>query len=155
MNRNPTNSPSDLGGNIGVQVRKLFEPSLYPGATFVNYVRTNLTSDIEAVRKYACAVTVEANPAHTVRLRELERCYRDINGWRTHVLMPRAVGAVDDESLKLFLEDDASDKFWSASTVMRKPGAKPRIIKTIDIAKFIQDEVCVLLVLYWSDVLSD
>ena len=57
----------DVGSNVGVQVRKLFEPSFYPGAPFVNVFDKEF-GPVEARRKSVCAVGFEPNPHHTKRL---------------------------------------------------------------------------------------
>ena len=56
-----------MGSNVGVQVRKLFEPSLYPKAPFVNVFDKEFGT-VEARKKSVCAVGFEPNPHHTKRL---------------------------------------------------------------------------------------
>ena len=57
----------DVGSNVGVQVRKLFEPSLYPKAPFVTVFDKEF-GPVEARKKSVCAVGFEPNPHHTKRL---------------------------------------------------------------------------------------
>jgi hypothetical protein len=70
----------DIGSNIGIQVRKLFEPSRYPGASvlplFDQYFGLNrhLARDL-------CAIGVEMNPKHTMRLSVLEKHYTETCGY--------------------------------------------------------------------------
>lgn len=70
----------DVGSNIGVQIRKLFEPSRYPNAEvlpiFDQYFGTN--------RKHSpglCAIGIEMNPTHTMRLSTLEKHYTQSCGY--------------------------------------------------------------------------
>ena len=60
----------DVGSNVGVQIRKLFEPHKYEGAGVLP-----LFSEIfgDASRCNVCAVGVEPNPRHRKRLDALER----------------------------------------------------------------------------------
>ena len=58
----------DVGTNIGVQIRKLFEPKLYPRAKIhkiFNYFFGNLT---ERTNAGVCAVGFEPNPSHSLHL---------------------------------------------------------------------------------------
>lgn len=70
----------DIGSNIGIQIRKLFEPSRYPGAgvlpIFDQYFGPNrhLARDL-------CAIGIEMNPKHTTRLSALERHYTETCGY--------------------------------------------------------------------------
>ena len=63
----------DVGSNVGVQVRKLFEPELYPNATIhkiFDYVLGRGRNENRARnKKVICAVGFEPNPNHTNRLR--------------------------------------------------------------------------------------
>ena len=65
----------DLGSNIGVQIRKLFEPKRYPLAAaqpiFNHYFSRS--------RQHVCAIGVEPNPQHYNRLRALEGYYHAHN----------------------------------------------------------------------------
>ena len=58
----------DLGTNIGVQVRKLFEPGRYPGAA----IAAKFDKLFGARRGQVCAIGFEPNPLHWQRLRRLE-----------------------------------------------------------------------------------
>eukprot|EP01083_Nonionella_stella_P214826 773726_1 len=58
----------DLGSNIGVQIRKIFEPEKYP-KTSISYVLNKtmkhfakFLGDIETRRKHCCVFGFEANP---------------------------------------------------------------------------------------------
>ena len=59
----------DVGTNIGVQIRKLFEPDLYPNAT-VHQLFNKYFGDInERTAHGICAVGFEPNPSHTSLLK--------------------------------------------------------------------------------------
>ena len=58
----------DVGSNIGVQVRKLFEPHLYPKAK-VQKIFDHFFGPIELRSESVCAVGFEPNPNHTTYLK--------------------------------------------------------------------------------------
>lgn len=72
----------DVGSNVGIQVRKLYEPHLYPDAEFVHqfskYFGTESHKDGQV-----CVVGFEANPEHTERLVQLQAAYTKC-GFRVH-----------------------------------------------------------------------
>ena len=49
----------DVGSNIGVQIRKLFEPHRYPNAKVLEVFRKYFGSDTDARRREVCAVGFE------------------------------------------------------------------------------------------------
>lgn len=59
----------DVGSNIGVQIRKLFEPQKYPGAP-VHSLFTETFASTDRCR--VCAIGVEPNPRHRNRLSQLQ-----------------------------------------------------------------------------------
>jgi len=87
----------DVGSNIGVQVRKLFEPGLYPTAPVLTLFEKHFGSPAERCAPAAvsgiCALGIEANPDQQNRLRQIETAYT-AKGWHVH-FYPVAV-AYDD-----------------------------------------------------------
>ena len=86
----------DVGSNLGIQVRKLFEPSLYPKAKINRYF--NILFGNDTVRKhelaendkYICAIGFEPNSKLSSYLREIESSYNKC-GWRVKFLTETAV----------------------------------------------------------------
>jgi len=79
----------DLGGNLGIQARKLFEPDKYPKRK--KHIRPcysiidefdNYFGDKHIRRKDVCVIGFEPNPSHFARLRELAERYT-LLGYRT------------------------------------------------------------------------
>ena len=56
----------DMGTNIGIQIRKLYEPHLYKDALILQYFSEIFQNDTSGV----CSVGFEANPVHDKYLRE-------------------------------------------------------------------------------------
>lgn len=82
----------DLGSNVGIQVRKLFEPELYPAAAGDSIAVFNRFFGSAAERrKSTCAIGMEMNPAHTARLRAVEAAHAK-QGWRTRFFTQTGVG---------------------------------------------------------------
>lgn len=86
----------DVGSNLGIQVRKLFEPSLYPKAKInrvFNILFGNETirkHELEQNDKYVCAVGFEPNSKLSSYLKEIESSYNKC-GWRVKFLTETAV----------------------------------------------------------------
>ena len=73
----------DVGGNVGVQTRKLFEPARYPnGARTLEVFADHFGEDRETWRRTVCAIGFEPNPRHRARLKTLAERYTSL-GWRT------------------------------------------------------------------------
>ena len=70
----------DVGTNIGVQIRKLFEPQKYPKANATHVIYERFFGPIGAqslgTRCRVCAIGFEPNPHHRARLVELQARYR-------------------------------------------------------------------------------
>lgn len=86
----------DVGSNIGVQVRKLFEPEKYPRSPIHAIFNSNFAK-IEQRRKFLskevniiCAVGFEPNPHHTKHLLDMEKSYNEC-GWMVKFLTETAV----------------------------------------------------------------
>lgn len=62
----------DLGTNVGIQLRKLYEPHLYPSSKIRPYFEKYFGNRSKSV----CSFGFEPNPAHGSFLRTLESAYR-------------------------------------------------------------------------------
>jgi len=71
-----------MGSNVGNQIRKLYEPHLYPNsgifAHFDKYFGVHASRNLQEV----CAVGFEPNKAHIDHLKKVEESYNKC-GWRT------------------------------------------------------------------------
>ena len=102
----------DLGSNIGVQIRKLFEPSKYPNATILNYF-TDTFGDEHERRRSTCAFGFEANPKHMNRLQLIEKTYLS-KGWVTS-FQNKVVHNVDNKTMQFYTKDHSRYQDWGAS----------------------------------------
>jgi len=143
----------DIGSNLGVQVRKLFEPTQYPKAriapTFDQQFGDPDIRSKSSAETGICAIGFEANPAWQERLKGLEKAYQK-HGWNAHFFVPRAVSNVDNENIIFYVDDIPQYSDWGASVSKRqasnssaKYGKKPYevTVQTFDISKFIRSTV--------------
>ena len=62
----------DVGSNVGVQVRKLFQPKLYPDAAIHKVFNEFFGGPTLRDTKTICAVGFEPNPNHEQRLKGIK-----------------------------------------------------------------------------------
>ena len=138
----------DVGANLGVQTRKLFEPEAYPhvrsaahGHNF-SWVEA-FARELGPARDDVCAFAFEANPAHTRRLRSLEACYAK-RGWRA-VLFAETAVAPRNGSVHFFADPvNAAKEQWAASLFRhgRHGGSMPQhSVAAIDLAAWVRYHV--------------
>eukprot|EP01083_Nonionella_stella_P037211 101446_1 len=133
----------DLGSNIGVQTRKLFEPQHYPNATVLRFFDL-LYGNVSVRRTGVCSFGFEPNPRHHYRLNNIEKCYNS-QGWKTK-FYHNAVFVRDNENIIFYSDEDTEHEEWGAGISMnwdnqsRSENSKYNV-RTIDIARFIKDIV--------------
>ena len=93
----------DVGTNIGVQLRKLFEPYKYRGALAVHVFRE--VFGVVGNRCRVCAIGVEPNPRHGARLNDLES---KLQAAGAPVLVLRGAAATYDGEQQFFMHTNAS-----------------------------------------------
>jgi len=132
----------DVGSNIGVQVRKLFEPERYPGAPVLEVFNENIGAPedrrLPSAKTGLCALGLEPNPAHREHLLSLQDNYT-ATGWNVH-FYPFA--AWKDEGQMSFDEaPNATTESWGAklnATPHPSASAKNRVsIRTVNLADFV------------------
>lgn len=113
----------DLGSNIGIQIRKLYEPQYYPRARFLQVfnekfgivANTSKSAADLAARSNVCAFGFEPNPHFTHRLSAIEEAYTNI-GFPIVMFTETAIG-VTPANVSFFLEPTVLPKVheWGAS----------------------------------------
>lgn len=130
----------DIGSNIGVQVRKLYEPEFYPGApvlaVFDQYFGPPST---RKANKRLCAVGFEMNPHHTGRLKELQVAYNSC-GYQTFFHTETAVAAYDG-FIDFWTDSDDLNKEWGASTVHMWSHGGAVQVRAVNLGQFIQRHI--------------
>jgi hypothetical protein len=87
----------DVGANIGMHARFLFEPEKYPKSPFSRLFRRILGDD----RNQTCAIEIEPNPRHMKRHISLTRHYAQKG--LTYVYLPNAVDGKLYRNLSFYL----------------------------------------------------
>ncbi|XP_052815631.1 uncharacterized protein LOC128242502 [Mya arenaria] len=127
----------DLGSNKGVQIRKLFEPNLYPNASIIP-VFDRVFGNISERQRYACAFGFEANPRHMKRLKFIEESYKN-KDFRVD-FYHLAVSDRDNDTVTIFSETNF-DLDWGAGIIDQAINNKANMTKykvhTVDIVRFI------------------
>ena len=82
----------DIGTNVGVSLRKLYEPKLYPKAELIPYFDKNFGPMDK--RDHVCSVGFEPNSKHAKRLIELQQVYQKM-GWPMVIFTTTGVATSD------------------------------------------------------------
>ena len=133
----------DVGANIGVHNRFLFEPHLYPDSRIRKRLERQLGQGFD--NRDVCAFAFEPNPVHRARLESLSKAYQDM-GWR---LTTFHVGVSDSNGNMTFYHVDPNGEHneWGFTAVRpypkvkNLPSPKPEVVPSIRLADFIQRHV--------------
>lgn len=129
----------DMGTSVGRQLRKLYEPSLFPGnpteALYAEVFGTAHRSDV-------CAYGFEPNPLHTEPLRALEEAYRRLG--ITISIMTETAISTKNGTATLYLDHGAGGAAheWGSGLTQNylAAGSKLKVdtvrVKTLDIASW-------------------
>jgi FkbM family methyltransferase len=134
----------DIGTNIGVQIRKLFEPSRYPEAEVLPIFDKHF-GHMRNKSRDLCAIGIEMNPSHTSRLRRLEHHYVSKCGYNVRMFVETAASTYD--GLIEFVSDcDWRHEEWGATTMIEskkssRMAKKKQNVQALDIARFINSEL--------------
>lgn len=130
----------DLGSNIGVHVRFLFEGARYPKSpSATGFFTERFGAPAQRSRPSRetglCALGVEANPARAARLRRLEECYAQ-RGWTVKFLVPTALAARSNDVVQLWTHQDMDREDVGASAAGNSaPGHGTRVpVPTLDLS---------------------
>lgn len=102
----------DLGCNIGVQIRKLYEPEKFRNQK--SAILQTFNYYFGSTRHEVCAFSFEPNPKHQPRLREMEAVYQTL-GWRYH----HVNAAVSTRNATLSLLRRNNNNFDFAAVLMK------------------------------------
>lgn len=142
----------DGGSNVGIQIRKIFEPELYPDDPVLP-IYDRLFGKNRSTDSKMCVVGFEPNPHHTVKLQELEAAYNK-KGWRVKIFTETAI-SLQDGTAEFYFDTLASpaQHEWGASMLAwqydmaasKEAGADDTngktTVHTIDLAKYVLENV--------------
>jgi hypothetical protein len=133
----------DLGTNIGIQQRKLYEPEYFPDSPTLPYfdrIFGNERNDENKTRTDVCSVGFEPGPIHVQRLIQLQDAYQKA-GYPMVVFTSAAVWTED--GTMTFYEDRFSPEFrnqWGSSLLKVHDSMMiPHEVLTIDIVRFLRE----------------
>jgi FkbM family methyltransferase len=124
----------DLGANIGVQGRRLYEPEKFPNRGLLNDLFDKHFGKTAQDRLKVCTFAFEPNPRHTPRLREMEAIYQSL-GIR-YYFFPYAVSTVDTT---FQLSKPNSDTQMAASLVKSSSASSNSVtVQVLNLPHFFQ-----------------
>lgn len=132
----------DVGSNIGIHARFLYEPDLYPESRSSVAAFAREFGHPRDNRDY-CVFAFEPNPKFERRHSELQRAYEGV-GWRYHPIMAGASNA--DGNFTFYhsaFEKEEWETGFSAVTTRTLYGhnATARVVEIVRLASWIQDEI--------------
>lgn len=138
----------DVGSNIGMHARFLFEPYLYrPRHLYDDILDNEFGVDRIYRRENMCVVAFEPNPTHRQRHQELAAAYAR-QGWRYHAFYAAVRGGSRDtggvEKLVFYRNDNHANNDWGFSIgTMHSGNAHVETIEvaTVDLSQFIMEHV--------------
>jgi len=137
----------DMGSNMGVQVRKLFEPEHYPGAEVLPIFDRFFGLPAERRRPSnesgLCAVGFEASPQWVGRLQRVEKAYKDAKGWSASFVVPAAVSDRDNETVTFHYGNNWGpyQDVWAGIATEYKQAPKATKVPTLDMAAFVAEQI--------------
>jgi FkbM family methyltransferase len=131
----------DVGANIGVHGRFLFEPKKYPNS---KVAANHFNNEFERERdnRDFCVFAFEPNPAHKARLELVASAYRSM-GWR-YEFIPAAVGDQDGTMTFHHMNDETHSEWGFTSLPKNGTGVrvgKPELVPVVRLASWILDHV--------------
>lgn len=127
----------DMGTNIGIQIRKLYEPALFAHSQpLVAPYFDKYFGDAAQRRKHVCAFGFEPNPKHKGVLRELESAYSR-QGWRTRIHSETGVAA-ESTWMNFVPVPDEANRDWGARVEGSAPCEAAGAVRIIGVLDFLR-----------------
>jgi FkbM family methyltransferase len=122
--------------NIGIQIRKLYQPELFPKAAVLPLFESEFGA---GNRSDVCAFGFEPNPRHTQELLNIQDAYRKL-GYPVHIFTGTAVSDTNGQAT-FFLDDNPKRRDWGASLINHQwtRGKTRAVVNTTDFASFVLD----------------
>jgi hypothetical protein len=124
-----------VGTNVGVQLRKLYDPQQFPDSAVLPIFDQMLGSQ----RSGVCAIGVEANPHHTQYLTTLNTYFKQ-RGFQA-LILTEVAASVHGGTASLFLDADSPVE-WGASLTQgqwqrNNEGKKEVRVQLLDLTAFV------------------
>jgi hypothetical protein len=122
----------DLGANLGVQARRLYEQEKFPRQGVLNSLFDQHFGTSINRTHAVCTFAFEPNPRHAPRLREMEAVYQSL-GYR-YYFFPYAVSTLDT---KFQLSKPNSETQMGASLEKKSPASASSSSVTVQVINFL------------------
>lgn len=130
----------DVGSNIGVQIRKLYDPDLFPNAPVLEIFDRIFGPP---PRRSVCAIGFEPNRKHSEHLLSIQDNLR-CRGFHMKFFTETAV-TVKEETLNFYEDDKAPDEVheWGASLInwQNSSNASTFEVHGLDFSKFLKEQI--------------
>jgi len=128
----------DFGSNIGIQMRKLYEPTKFPGAKIRPFFNEYFGQHASH-RCRVCSIGSEPNPKHRQQLLELQGNLTRM-GFGV-LIFGAAIAAVDDHYIEFNMGTLDVNEYLEAKAVLvgeTVPLAQRSMVRTIDLARLVK-----------------
>lgn len=127
----------DVGANLGVHTRFLFEPEKYPSAKVAQKIfQRTFGSNLD--NRDVCSFGFEPNPAHIARHQQLEESYSKM-GWRYKFIN---AGVSDDNgNLTFYHQGDVRNEEWGFSLAKRGKNAVGVTVPLVDFNHWLETHI--------------
>lgn len=126
----------DVGANIGVQTRKLFEPHLFPASKFLPVFDKYFG---QAPRCRVCAIAIEPNPVHRTKLHMVRD---NLTQAGAGVVIFEAAATAMDGRVEFHLNKGEQVKeHWGASMAMipeKQKDPSNYVVRALDLTRLVQ-----------------
>jgi len=136
----------DVGSNIGIHARFLFEPNLYqPRHPYDNIFDSEFGVNRTQNKEEMCVVAFEPNPRHQKRHLQLATAYAR-QGWKYRAFYAAVGGrpwqSESDNKLDFYLNDNRSNNDWGFSIKKRKAGHVKKVeVPILDLSRFVLEHI--------------
>jgi hypothetical protein len=119
----------DLGTNVGVQPRKLYQPECYPRALSLPHFERVFGRITEKRRRRVCTFGFEPNPAHAAYLDKLQNFLRAL-GHPVMFITRTAVTGKDMANATFYFDPDKSETHQVGASLIQASTSGKNVTKT-------------------------
>jgi FkbM family methyltransferase len=132
----------DVGANIGLHGRFLYEPELFADHEYNRVFREAFLDEGQERKRDACVVAFEPNPAHREWLHRMATVYM-ANGFRYLVVFAAAGAGKSDSTLTFYRQDGGGNNDWGFSVKQSYGGPDTAKVEVpfVDFASFVGHHV--------------
>ena len=133
----------DVGANIGLHGRFLYEPELFADHEYNRVFREAFLDEGQERKRDACVVAFEPNPVHHAWLHRMATVYM-ANGFRYLVVFAAAGAGKSNSKLTFYRQDGGGNNDWGFSIKQHRTAdqTRPKVeVPFVDLASFVGHHV--------------